>query len=362
MCLKIRFAPLLTGLAAAIALTLGAKSSCFAADDKLAVEVRAVVKEIQLTIDKRGGGSVAIGAITAESRIKGGSGPEIQLLLSTELKKAGLTIDPDRYRFEVKGDYLGFVHPQSKLQGVKLVLRVVDAEDGGTLAEFARFVFGEESVPRMLGLSVKTPPNMPAEQRSEVFKEARANPGAKLEGSRIQAAADSKYAVEILVKEGSQYVARKLTPDTLGRPFVAVGKDEVFGVRLINDSAHEAAVNLCLDGINCFRFSNSGSTYWILPPKSHLDVIGWHKDDETSIEFKAVEFPDSAAARLKLAPSADIGLITAAFSAAWASDAEKPADESARAAGFGEDVKFKTQKVKRQIGTVRETVAVRYER
>lgn len=76
-------------------------------------------------------------------------------------------------------------------------------------------------------------------------------------------------------------------------------------------------------------------------------------------------FPDTAAARLNLKPSANIGLITAAFSASWERDEDRPADEpelQGRGTGFGNNVNLKTEKVTRTIGQVRDVLSIRYGR
>lgn len=143
-------------------------------------------------------------------------------------------------------------------------------------------------------------------------------------------------------------------------------------MRLINTSEHKAAVDLRIDGVSSFAFSDTGSEFWVVEPKSHVDIIGWHKDNMTTTEFKVVgDFADSAAAKLHLKPSASIGLITAAFRAAWKKDTTPPEDEpklladlgaTRRATGFGKDVGFRTAQVDLVIGQVRDIISVRYKR
>jgi hypothetical protein len=332
--------------------------------DALQIELNEMAKQIKAVVSKKGGGAVAIGGFTAATSIRGNNGPEIQLKLSEALQALELVVKTDDYRFEIVGNYQPFEDPSTKLQGVKVVGRVVDAADGGTLAEFPRFVFGEEAVPRLLGLSVQTPANADPKLRSDKFKDALKNPEIKLTGATIRNP-DSPYALAVLVKEGDKYVPRAATEETGGRPFVPIKKSEVYGLRLINDSDAEAAVALTIDGIEDGRFSQEEPRlrFWIVGPKSHVDVFGWHITREKSIEFKVTDFPDTAAAKVKLKPSEQIGMITAAFSAAWQSDDDKPADEaSGRGTGFGAEIKFKTQAVKRFIGHTRDTITVRYER
>ncbi|WP_417385387.1 hypothetical protein [Gimesia sp.] len=332
------------------------------AEDALHLELTALAQDIYKLVDKRGGGAVAVGGFTAASNVRGSSGPDVQLQLSAALQKTGLTVNFEEYKFEVTGNYLGFTDKETGAYGVKIVSRVIDS-DGTTLAEFPRLVFGEETVPRMLGISVKTPPNDSAFDRSRKIKDALKNPQVNLRGTRIATTVSSPYSVEILVKDGNDYVARSATLDSKRRPFVGIKKDEVYAVRLVNESDHEAAVNLSIDGINNFCFSKTKSTYWIVPAKSTRLIKGWHKDSSTSIEFKVTGYADTATALLKLKPSTSIGQISAAFSASWGEGSRKPHDEaSSRGTGFGDEVSTKTKQVTRFIGHVRDVIVVRYEK
>ena len=191
------------------------------------------------------------------------------------------------------------------------------------------------------------------------------DPRADVQGTEVRAKAGRPFALEILVKSGTGYVARKIETDAKGRPLEPIHKDEVYGVRLINNSSHEAAVDLKIDGINNFTFSDIKGQYWIVGPGKQIDVLGWHKSNTKTLEFKVVDFPETAAAKLNIKASASIGLITACFSASWANDSARPADEpelTGRGTGFGSEIESKTEQVKRTIGQVRDTIAVRYER
>jgi len=331
------------------------------AANALHLELSALGKDIHKLIDKRGGGKVAVGGFTAASNILGSSGPDVQLQLVAALQKTGLIVNAEDYKYEISGNYLGTTDKETGVFGVKIVARVIDS-DGTTLAEFPRFVFGEEVVPRMLGVSVRTNPNDNALKRSVKIKDAMKKPQVHLVNTRIATSADSPYAIEILVKHGNKYIARSAKAGSRGRPFVGIKQDELYAVRLINDSNHAAAVNLSIDGINSFRFSNTTSTYWIVPAHKSVTIKGWHRSKTKSVEFKVTGYTDTAAALLKLKPSATIGQISASFSAAWVDKNDRPHDEAAgRGTGFGDEIQFKTKQVKRIIGHVRDSIIVRYE-
>lgn len=338
------------------------------AADALTVEVAALADDFARIIKKHGGGAVAIGEFSASSDIKGSAGPRVQLVLKQELERRDISVNSEQFRFEIKGDYQPIVDKKSSHLGVKLIGRLIDRETGEPLAEkpTGRFVFGVETVPAMLGLNVSGPPTSDTPTLSDRFKAAQARPQVQVQGTTI-AGTSGEYAVELLVKQQDRYTARAVEADNAGRPFVMLNVSEVYGVRLINKSPRESAVELCIDGVNCFQFSDQAARFWILAPGKSIDVLGWHLNDETTREFKVVaDFPESAAAKLHLQPSATIGLITASFSACWENESQRPADEplveTRAATGFGAEIKFRTQGVTRQIGLPRDTIAVRYQR
>lgn len=343
-------------------------------EDALTIEVRALASDFAKIIDKKGGGAVAVGEFSASSRIKGSVGPRLQIVLKTELEKLGVNVDPDDFRFEIKGDYQPVKDPGTDLLGVKLIGRLIDSETGEPLAEkpTGRFVFGKETVPTMLGLNVQSKPNAGPREVSNAAKRALESPNVHIKAKKLAVTTDSPYSIQVLVKQGSSYVARDITPDRKGRPFVELHGDEVYAVRLVNNSKHKAAVDLRVDGVNSFAFSDTGSEFWIIEPGKQLDVIGWHRSNSKSTEFKVVDdFTESAAAKLNVKPSASIGLITAAYRAAWGKSENPPSDEMQladlggrlrSATGFGKDVSVRTKQVSLNIGEPRSIIAIRYNR
>lgn len=340
-------------------------------DDALVKELRAMTSEhIMPLVEKRGGGAIAVGGFTAATSVRGGAGPEIQMCLSGILREMNAKVDSDDYRYEITGNYLPYEDKDSGLQGVKLVGRLVDAEDGTTLGEFPRFVFGPESVPRMLGLSVSSKGTTDPEMQSVSFRRAMKAPRTFMQDSQISASPSSQYSIEILSRQGNQFRPFAPRKDRKSRPFVDIPRDQVYAVRLINHSDHDAAVQLTIDGVNVFAFSQQSPKpkYWIVPAKKNGKpgqtlVRGWDKNSSSSFEFKVVDFPSSAAARVNLRPSSNIGLITACFSACWEHERDRPRSEGrTRATGFGKEIVDRKTRVQRHIGQVRDVITIRYER
>ena len=339
-------------------------------DESLDKELRTVIVEHVLPLmEKRGHGAVAIGGFTAATSVKGSAGPEIQLKLSRLLQQSNVVIDADSYRYEINGNYLPYNDPQSNLYGVKLITRIVDADDGTTLGEFPRFIFGAESVPRLLGLNVSSKGGSDPKVQSVSFKKSVQSPETFLAGTLVAASPVSPYSVEVLVLRHGKYVALPANVDSQSRPFAPLAKNDIYAIRLSNKSDHDAAVRLTIDGVNAFEFSEQSPqpAYWVVPKgldgkPGTLLVKGWGKSSSHSIEFKVVDFPESAAARIKLQPS-QTGLISASFAACWENESDRPRSEGrTRATGFGNEIVDPKTSVKRSIGQVRDVVSIRYER
>ena len=186
--------------------------------------------------------------------MKASIGPRIQLALAEQFRVLKIAVDAESYRFEVKGDYQPYVDRESGLLGGKLIGRLLDRDTGKPLAEkpTGRFVFGAETVPMMLGLNIQTHPNANPLELSNAFERARKNPQADIQQSMIRADSKSPFSVEILVKSGTDYKPRSIATDAKGRPLVPIKNSEVYGVRLHNNAPFETAVELQIDGINCF--------------------------------------------------------------------------------------------------------------
>jgi hypothetical protein len=154
-----------------------------------------------------------------------------------------------------------------------------------------------------------------------------------------------------------------------------VPRGKAYAVRLINEAPFEAAVQLRIDGLSMFTFSelrqpNGEPKYTavILPP--HKDgkpgeaiIRGWHVNNEVSDKFVVTEYAKSAAASLK--HTADIGTITATFQATWTKgklpdEPEKGRGGMGDATGRGDRIGQEYQEVVRNLGAIRDCISVRY--
>jgi hypothetical protein len=136
-------------------------------------------------------------------------------------------------------------------------------------------------------------------------------------------------------------------------------------------------VTLTIDGLNLYSFSDvknpkTGQPKYrvvFVPAGQEVFIPGWHRTNEVSEEFVITEYAKSGSAALR--STAPTGTVTATFAAAWPKDKPQPADEppaaagnsrSADAVGRGARVAQKFVEVERNIGVVRATVSVRYDK
>jgi hypothetical protein len=336
-----------------------------AAESALAVELKALAKDLKETLDKRSVSKVSLGNFTARKKLAATGGPGVEKLLADQLRALGLTID-DRADFEITGFYQDKEDPENGLLAVLIHAELRDGS-GKVLLDVERLVHGQEATAVLLGTTGEFPPRSDPRKRSEELKKQLDRPEVDLERFRVRAAAGNPYAVEMHVKQNGKYTPREATAEG-GRAFVPVKRDEAFGVLLVNDSPHEAAVSLHLDGLSMFTFSkNQDYSFVIVPPKSSYRVEGWHFSNDESREFVVREYPSRDEAKFKLKQRGELGAITTCFSVAWADDSKRPEGFTPRGGkdfvdvgNVREDIKFK--EVKRFVGNVVSTITVRYQK
>lgn len=364
----IRFTRICVAVALVAALPTSAK-----ADDALRKELTTVAQGIAEALKGLGHDAVAIGEFTGPAQLASSSGPAITKILSEELPKLGVTVKRIA-AIGVKGEFEDVKDKQTGLLAARIKGTVTDRA-GQVLFTFSRGVFGDNAVAALFGTTAKLPADLPPAERNAELEKSLDKPKVTIEGARVSAAADSAYAVEIMAAPpGAKYVPRAATAQD-GLAFVPLSRGEVFAVKLINRSPHDAAVTLTIDGLNLYSFSDlrdpktgrSKFSVVVVGAGQETVIYGWHRTHEVSDSFVITEYAKSAAAELK--STAPTGAITATFAAAWPKDQQPPADEpknpasnsrSADAVGRGVQVHQHYVEVQRDIGVVRATVSVRY--
>ena len=325
--------------------------------DRLAAKVAAFAKE-------EGHSSIIVGDFTAPPRLKASSGAGLSHMLSTSLKKAGLEVS-DKAGLPLVGDFTtkeekAFNDAAFDSVVLRIKAKVLDKNDE-ELRSFPINIFGDAAA-KVTGGNVELPPNADPAQREAETKRRLDNPQAALVGPETRASKDSPYGLEVIVKDKSR------VPQLVdGRSFVPLQKTEEYVVRLHNRSPHEAAVELTIDGLSVFAFSQEGNfgARFLIPPGRSIDIPGWYFTNRDSRAFLITSYPDSAAGKKGVKTS--IGTITASFAAAWNPESPRPTDEAGdkstdNATGIGRPVEKRYESVERVIGQTRAIVSVRYNR
>ncbi len=336
-------------------------------------------KEVARALQAQGEKSIAVGQFTGPANLATGAGPGIALVLAEELGKAGLDIKA-RARLGVKGQYLLVQVPAEDADDRRLGVKFLAVKVQGTVedvfgkveARFSSTVRDPVALVRLLGLPVHLPANETALRRDRLIRTYLEQPATAITGGLVSAAKESPYAVEVLVNDRPVPAHRDS-----GLAFIGLDPAAAFAVRLINNSGHEAAVRLSVDGVDLFAFSRERHEkgpargeplYSVVLVPAHKSVVvkGWHRTNTRAERFRPARYPGTAPLALKT--KGGVGTITASFAAAWPETDAPPKDEAPATRGqrpptaYGPGVEANFQVVKRKIGVLRASVSVRYKK
>ncbi len=344
------------------------------AEDTLRKELGVVADGLAKAVKEFGYDSIAVGEFTGPAQLPSSGGPVIANTLIEELHRHGVTVKRVA-PIGVKGEYRDVKDSKTGTLAAQIKGSVTD-RTGKVLFSFNRGVFGDAMLASLFGATTSMPPLPDARDRSRHLERSLDNPSVNVHGSLVRSSATSPYAVEVLVAPHAQgHAAPRAAKSEDGLAFVPIKRGEVYGVRLINDSAHEVAVTLTVDGLSMFTFSKlrdpktglPKNRVIILDPHSSVVIKGWHITNEISEEFLVTEYAKSAAA--EIGSTAKLGTITVTFALSWPTEAKPPADEppdadshsrQVDATGRGSQFKQKYEDVQRSFGVVRDAISVRY--
>ena len=351
--------------------------------DNLRKELAAMSKDVAEFLKAEKQSSISVGDFMTLPQLAatatGGKG--IILAFEQELQQAGLKVEP-LADYGLQGKFEPVDDADSGFAVLSLYVEIVTAKGKVVHALRKRGAFGEQPLADAFGANVNLDPRLGAKERSQQLADSleKEHRQTATRGTRIAADANSPYAIELLVhRRPGERNANRSTEDDYearaadvkqGLAFVQVPRDNIYAVRLINDSPHDAAVALSVDGLSMFAFSeNKNYTQLTVPARSVALVKGWHRTNDVSDSFLVTEYSQSAAAKLLPSDSSRLGTITVSFSAAWDIKGSPPSDEpqtpsqfskSADGTGRGPELKAKYVEVQRNFGVIRSVVSVRY--
>jgi hypothetical protein len=200
---------------------------------------------------------------------------------------------------------------------------VVDTQ-GRVLATFRRGVFGDAALASLFGITGNLTPRADLNGRSDELARAIDEPKAHVAGASVSSRPRAAYAIEFLLRSDDRWAATHphVADD---QATISLAPGQVFAIRLINHSRHEAAVFLSIDGLSLFAFSeNRSMSQVIVPAESSSVVHGWHRRGNEWEPFCAHRAGQSVAVRPH---DADFQVVTAVFSVCWDGGDEVPSDE-----------------------------------
>jgi hypothetical protein len=314
-------------------------------------ELKLLAQDIKKLLDDKGETVIAVLAFVGSPDMANTPGPGIGNMLAEELTSVTLTVKK-RAKLGVTGNIIPADDSRTKQKVAKLLAKVVDTA-GKVLKEFEREFTNEADVAVVLGISVEPTRGADKETRNAEIKSKIENPTANIKGSRINAGDSGKFAIEILVKGPNGNYTPCPAQNDDGLAFVPLARDDVYAVRLINDSDDKVAVALSIDALSMFAYSDRKDyTHVILDKHESALIKGWHHTNEQSREFLTASLP---AGDKPIANAADsIGTVTACF------HARKEGIQQVLQTIEGKPVSMKYVEQEFPIGVLLASVTVRY--
>lgn len=359
------------------ALVMFQTSTTFATNE-LRDELSAKAKTI-LDISKNQ--PVTIGQFSPTGLPNTHSGPGIELILKDELESISKGIVRDDAKYEIKGDYGFFTSRRNpSLKQVKISMRVIDTEFGEDVHKFEvkAEIGGNNSIAQMLQVTANIDPHGDKVSRNKELARRSKNPSVHITGfkhSLVSSASTSPYAVEMLVKPLANHqrktAAARRANALKGLAFVDIKQNELYEVKLYNNSNKEVAASLSVDGLNMFHFSKDRNaqgkprfTHTIIPPRSSVTVVGWHNSlsgSQNYLSFLVTGYGQGAVTKAGIKARGKVGVVHVQF----AECKPLPAGHSARGGnetGFGPPRTVKQKAVRYEIEPPHDFVSIRYTR
>ncbi|WP_165220615.1 hypothetical protein [Aquisphaera insulae] len=327
-----------------------------------------LAERIKQAVDAEGEATIVLRSFTAPANLAVNGAPGIRKALEGELKRRDVLVK-NGSRLEVMGDYGQAEEPARKTVVVRIHGRVVDRESGRSLADQSVDVDNLTSIAGLVGATMSVPIEPVQVDRERAIRRGLQKPTAHVASGRISAGPKSPFAIEVLAGPSRGGAIRPRPAKVVdGQAYLSIRTSERYAIKLINDAPFEVAATLTIDGLGLFTFSEHPEySYVIIPPRSSGVISGWHRTNDLAEEFVVTEYPGSAAAERLNVPSAELGMITACFAAAWPTNGNPPPDEgmearSVRATARGPITGADLAEVERKTGRLRAAISVRYTR
>lgn len=326
--------------------------------------------------------AVIVGHFTPSGLADHHGGPSLENLLTNELehiKKGIVTTDPSHAKFEIKGDFVfakDRVHPERR--AIKITVRLIDIEFGEEIKELRikTTLEGNSTIAKVLQVTASIDPHGQRTPRNKEIQKRVLDPSVHIAGTKCAAGPGSEYSVEVLVKpvhSHSPAVARAITQKH-GAAFVDIHKDELYEVKVHNNSSREVAIALNIDGLDMFHFSKNRNpktgrpafTHLILQPHKSTTIVGWHNEIDPHskanyLSFLVTGYGQGAVSKAGIKARGKVGVIHVSF-AHCVPLAHGQKSRSGNETGFGPPRKITQKAVRYEIEPPHEFLAIRYTR
>lgn len=321
------------GFSVAIALLFAVTAS--ASDDVTPTVDEAMAKLSEevarfITADPDAKGQVAVG--TFQGPANSGAGARIVQALKENLKSQCEVVDLGA-AYTISGRFMG-----QKLDG-KFVT-VIEAEIGDALGNSVQKLrrkvitaideglafFGPSSVDLSTSKTnvyadkpAAEQPELDTEVATEKLVSSIVKPKTHLDGdrkTRMNLSENSPYGMEVALKQADDSYRNVPISQEDGVANIDLKVDQVYAVRLFNDSARPVGCRLTIDGLNTFALSLDANyrgqeTIMELQPHGSFLIRGWHHSGNTSHEFQIANYGDTPAAKFGVFEG--VGMLTATF-------------------------------------------------
>jgi hypothetical protein len=374
------FRRLWIGIAMGLAFALTAPSHVFATSSQLRDGLAKMAKEI---IESTKGQPVSIGQFTPTKMPASNAGTGIEQILKAELEHLHPGVVQMTGLYEIKGDYILVPSiSEPAMKEIKITIRIIESSTGdelGALKSSLR-LDGTSTIAELVQLTGALPPKGDKIERNKEIQKRLEHPTVFIHGAQktlISSQKNSPYAVQILVKPLFVDPKSAATPREArvegGQAYVEIQKEELYEVKLYNNSHKDVAAAVSIDGLDVFHFTVDRDkhnrpkyTHFIIGPKDSVTVVGWHHTvdpnaSDNFLSFLVTELGKGAASQAGIASRGQIGVIHVQFADC------SPLRPGSKArggteTGFGPPRKVKQQPVRYQIEPPHDFVTIRYNR
>ena len=232
----------------------------------------------------------------------------------------------------------------------------------------------------------------PKQERQKEMTDQILKPVPFLSGTRVRSKQESEYEVEILAKPLNDYATGKAQPRTprleKGQAFVDIERNELYEIKIFNNSHKDVAVAVSVDGLSVFHFADKDHcneqgrpkfNYYIVHPKGYqeyddagrrvdydgtLTVVGWFQKlapPDNYLSFLVTEYGKGAVSKAGIKSRSQVGAIHVQFSYCRPLKKGEHA-RSGNETGFGPPRSVQQKAVSYEIDPPYDFVTIRYTR